>query len=196
MGGYFFIYKVNKQGVEDLIVLVSSEREVVTAYEEKLKGDEEKEIEKNLHKKIPIGYRDSEVIMSIYEAEAKSNVVVRDLAILNENVTDVKSEESNDTEETKEDEIKDMTVKIEVEAKSYQGINDFIREVENMDRIMEVQNIGFDIPVVKDTGDERLVVQLDIGLYYVESGEEVEDVLNSQDTPKPSYKQDPTYNKR
>ncbi|MFF2755059.1 type 4a pilus biogenesis protein PilO [Psychrobacillus sp. NPDC058041] len=173
---YYFVYPLNEEKSSKEVTISNVRNEIAVLETQLAIPGGEKENEENsfvLQKKVPVTRALNELIRSIEQVELISESKIEsinfnnyDESVVESTLVPTKTEENAQTDHTETTEentanetpvspvantvlpaqLKLITLNISVLTKDYDHLNSFIKELENLERILRVDQIKFSVP--------------------------------------------------
>ncbi|MEI2664580.1 type II secretion system protein GspM [Rossellomorea sp. LJF3] len=207
---YYFVYSPQQDRLEMKQKELKAEQKILSAVEaktEQIEAHSYKDIH-TLQKQIPVEPLTDQIILQLEKAEVLSQSEIQSINFAKEDFA-YSSEESDDTlegnsqgssspQESGSDNsaVKRLQMTMTVQSGNYFEMEKFIHELENLPRIVEVNQLLIQgreemSPVLTDEGPEPLIFQLVASAFYIPGLSGLQDSLPSIDSPPPSLKKNP-----
>ncbi|WP_282138766.1 hypothetical protein [Rossellomorea aquimaris] len=217
LGAIWFYYLPVKNQKESLLNEIKTEKKLIEALDSKVSSIKQASFENSssLQQKVPVKPLTQQLLIDLEKAEIVSDSFVTSIEFT-EGAVDLPATEplgagddvsQTDVEVTEEGTevnpvpdvvlpqgLQKLTATISVEAKSYFHIEEFINKLEELHRIVEVEQISFSGPAeLQQYEDEIENIQLNIvvSAFYLPGLVELETELPKLDAPLPSNKKNP-----
>ncbi len=205
-------YRMYAPAKDDNARVVSSivdQREVLFELQRQLaaKPEEMSSSSRPLQQKVPVVPLEELLVVQLEKAEVKSGTAIRDIQFTKDaaglevadpaETADGSSDDvsAGTTADSPEAALRRVTVDIELSADSYESIDRFIREVEQMERIFIVQTIELTPPEEeREQTEEAAPLELTVSFqaFYRPDLTELLPDVPKLDAPAPAGKEDPT----
>ncbi|MCR8850127.1 pilus assembly protein PilO [Rossellomorea sp. SC111] len=215
-GGIWYFYLPVKNQKENLQSEIQTERQLIKALDSKIGSIKQDSFENSssLQQKVPVKPLTQQLLIDLQKAEIVSDSFITSIEFTEGAValpvtgettgTSIEEPvETNAGEPTNSSEppvnalpqgLQKLTATMSVEAKSYFEIEEFIKKLEELHRIVEVEQISFSgPPEIQQYQDEVENIQLNIvvSAFYLPGLIELEKELPKLDAPLPSNKKNP-----
>jgi len=217
LGGVWFYYLPVKNQKESLMNEINTEKKLIEALDSKISSIKQASFENSssLQQKVPVKPLTQQLLIDLEKAEIVSDSFITSIEFT-EGAVDLPATESigagydvagaggEGTEEGTEvnpapvvvlpQGLQKLTATISVEAKSYFEIEEFINKLEELHRIVEIEQISFSGPAeLLQYQDEFENIQLNlvVSAFYLPGLVELEKELPKLDAPLPSNKKNP-----
>ncbi|MCG7345008.1 pilus assembly protein PilO [Sporosarcina sp. ACRSL] len=187
---YFQIYAPAKDANERALQMLTNERDILFALQrqEAQQQPSGSSSSRPLQEKLPVKPLEDLILLQVQKAEVKSDTYVHEV---NFSLEDVVIENPPEHVEN----VQTVLTEVHLEAAEYSQVDQFIEEIESMERIYMVERIEFDAPEeVKTMEQENEMLELVItfqAFYRLDLGNLVEEAPKV-DAPAPAGKRDPT----
>lgn len=186
----------NTQAVQS----VADQREIQFELQRQLaaKPDDVSSNSRPLQKKVPVLPLEELLIMQLEKAEVKSNTLIQDVLFGQdalELVGDVAQVETDEEIENPSASLSQLLIEVDLLASSYEQVDRFIQEVEQMDRIFIVQSIDLEPPEERNEAEteiEPLELAISFQAFYRPDLTDLQPEAPKLDAPMPAGKEDPT----
>ena len=206
----FFFYSPQKERLGIKQEELKTEQKLLAAVEAKAAQIENRSYKdsKSLQSQIPVEPLTEQLILQLEKVEVESQSTIismnfskEDFTFLNGDNEDSdlgKMEGSSDEKVIEKDTslVKRLQMTMTVESENYFAMEKFIHELENLPRIIEVNQLVFEgkeemTPVLTDEEPEPYTYQVVASAYYLPELTDLKDSVPSIDSPPPSLKKNP-----
>ncbi|BCB04999.1 hypothetical protein [Bacillus sp. KH172YL63] len=209
----WFFYLPVKNQRENVQNDINTEKKLIEALDGKIASIKQDSFENSssLQQKVPVKPMTQQLLIDLEKAEIVSDSFIKSMAFSEGSVTLPMTEGSALPAEGEVAEgegvegnpppgdmlppgIQKLTATLAIEAKSYFEIEKFIQELEELHRIVEVEQISFSGPaeILQYKEDvENIQLNLVVSAFYLPGLVELESELPKLDTPLPSNKKNP-----
>ncbi|MGG4166869.1 hypothetical protein ABEW00_05200 [Rossellomorea vietnamensis] len=207
---YFFVYFPQHDRLEMKQNELKTEQKLLSAVEAKTEQIETRSY-KDIHtlqNQIPVEPLTEQLILQLEKAEVVSQSEIQSITFAKEDLAfsiegdddtlEGSSQGSSNPQETENDNsgVKRLQMTMTVQSENYFEMEKFIHELENLSRIVEVNQLLIQgreemSPVLTDEGPEPLIFQLVASAFYIPGLSDLQDSLPSIDSPPPSLKKNP-----
>lgn len=187
---YFNLYAPVKEENEQMKQMVSNEREVLFALRKQQAASSPTDTvsSQSLQRKLPVKPLEEAVLLEITKAEIKSGSVVHDIQFTQEEFV-----LPNASEQVGQ--VQRLLTEVYLEAESYLEVEQFIDEMEQMERIFIVDSIQFTAPEeLRDdsASDEPMQMTITFSAFYRSDLVDLQHEVPKIDAPASEGKYDPT----
>ncbi|MCA1063571.1 hypothetical protein QTG56_11925 [Rossellomorea sp. AcN35-11] len=207
---YFFIYSPQEKRQEMKQKELETEQKLLTAIETKVSeiADHSYRNSTSMQKQIPVSPLTEQLLLQFEKAEVVSDSTILSMSFAKEDFI-LPTEEAEDAPlenqegstgeqvaETVTTPVKRLLVTMTVESDNYFSMEKFINSLENLERIVEVNQLAFEGkeelgPVLNEEGPQPITYQLVASAFYLPELTDLKDGIPSFDSPPPSLKKDP-----
>ncbi|MFC6039738.1 LysM peptidoglycan-binding domain-containing protein [Paenisporosarcina macmurdoensis] len=186
---YFTFYVPKKESLAVAETTLTTDRQVLFALEQQLADQPDIPVVSSLElqKKVPIDPLTELIILQIEKAEVVSNSLVQSIGFSEGPFVIEAPPEGVET-------LQQLLVSLSIETSSYATLEDFIDEIEKLDRILIVDNISFSSPgevTTEELEPAKLQLSLSFTAFYRPDLLELLDEGPKVDTPAPADKSNP-----
>ena len=187
---YFMVYAPVKGENEQVKLMLSNEREVMVALrkQEAASGQVDTVSSQPLQRKVPVKPLEDAVLLQIGRAEIKSGSAVQDIQF-------TKGEFVIQNPPEQVGNVQQLLTEVSLEADSYLEVENFIDEIERMERIFIVDSINFIAPEEiqeQSEADEPMQMTVAFSAFYRPDLVDLQHEAPKTDAPAPEGKNDPT----
>ncbi|TMU85703.1 hypothetical protein FGG79_10870 [Bacillus sp. BHET2] len=212
-GAVWFFYLPVKNQKENVENEINTEKKLIEALDSKIASIKQDSFENSssLQQKVPVKPLTQQLLIDLEKAEIVSDSFITSIGFaegavtlpLTNEVTSPVEGEVEGSETTEENPvpvevlpqgIQKLTATLSIEAKSYFEIEKFINELEELHRIVEVEQISFSGPAeIQQYKEnvENINLNLVVSAFYLPGLVALESELPKLDTPLPSNKKNP-----
>jgi type IV pilus assembly protein PilO len=207
---YFFFYSPQKDRLSIKHEELKTEQKILAAIETKTSQIENHSYRdtKSLQGQIPVDPLTEQLILQFEKVEVLSQSTIQSMSFAKEDFL-FSSEENgdpaleNDGEPSGEQvtdkdtsSVKRLQITMMVESENYFAMEKFIGELENLERIVEINQLVFEgreemSPVLDGREPQPLIYQLVASAFYLPELTDLQDSVPSIDSPPPSMKKNP-----
>ncbi|WP_044339507.1 hypothetical protein [Rossellomorea aquimaris] len=207
---YFFVYSPQKDRLRVTHEGLKTEQKILAAIEKKTSQIENHSYRdtKSLQGQIPVDPLTEQLILQLEKAEVRSQSTIQSMSFSKEDFLFF-SEENEDpapgdggeppVEQVTDGDtssVKRLQITMTVESENYFAMEKFISELENLERIVEINQLVFEgkeemSPVLDGGQPQALSYQLVASAFYLPGLTDLQDSVPSIDSPSPSMKKDP-----
>ena len=187
---YFNMYAPAKAENEQLKQMLSNEREVLFALRKQQAFSDQTDTtsSQSLQRKLPVKPLEEAVLLEITKAEIKSGSVVQDIQFSKEEFVIQHAPEQVG-------QVHRLLTEVNLEAKTYLEVEQFIDEIEQMERIFIVDSINFTVPEeIRDdsVNEQSMQMTISFSAFYRPELIDLQHELPKIDAPPSDGKYDPT----
>jgi type IV pilus assembly protein PilO len=207
---YFFVYFPQKDRLRVNYEELKTEQKILAAIEKKTSQIENHTYRdtKSLQGQIPIDPLIEQLILQFEKVEVLSQSTIQSMSFTKEDFL-FSSEENEDSSledggEPSAEEVLDkdtssvkrLQITMTVESENYFAMEKFISELENLERIVEINQLVFEgreemSPGLDGGQPQPLSYQLVVSAFYLPELTDLQDSVPTIDSPPPSMKKDP-----
>lgn len=207
---YFFIYSPQEDRLRVKHEELKTEQKILEAIEKKTSQIENHSFRdtKSLQEQIPVDPLTEQLILQFEKVEVLSQSTIQSMSFAKEDFL-FSIEENEDSAlgnggepsveqviEKDTSSIKRLQITMTVESENYFAMEKFISELENLERIVEINQLVFEgreemSPVLDGGEPQPLSYQLVASAFYLPELTDLQDSVPTIDSPPPSMKKDP-----
>jgi type IV pilus assembly protein PilO len=200
---YFFLLKPLEERLQYKEEELSIQNKLQEAVENKVNNiDANKAADSSsLQKKIPAGPLTENVILDLEKAELISGSTIQSIHFeKTDGPLAAKKDEESDVDSVKETQLppqmKRLQMTMIVESPSYFEMEQFLEELESLERIVEINGLYFEgeeelKESMEGYSESTITFELTASAFFIPELEEIQDGLPSIQSPSPSFKKDP-----
>ncbi|PFA64564.1 hypothetical protein CN378_15395 [Bacillus sp. AFS015802] len=207
---YLFVYSPQQDRLVIKREELKTEQKLLTAVEAKAVQIESHSYKdtKTLQNQIPVEPLTEQLILQLEKAEVVSQSVIQSISFSKEDFAfEIEEKEdsvpgneevSSDEQESGKDSsmVKRLQMTMTIQSGNYFAMETFIHELENLPRIVEVNQLVMEgreemSPVLTDEEPQPLTFQLVASAFYIPGLSDLNDSLPTIDSPPPSLKKNP-----
>ena len=187
---YFVVYVPDKEANDQVKVTTSNERDVLFALRKQAAATEETDMGSSqpLQRKVPTQPFEDAVLLQISKAEIKSGTTVRDVTF-SQGVFIIEKPPKH------VENVNQLLTEVVLQADSYIEIENFVDEIEKMDRIFIIDSIKFNTPgEIREQESVKEIVEMTISFssFYRPDLTGLYHEAPKTNAPPPGEKIDPT----
>ncbi|WP_064092508.1 hypothetical protein [Rossellomorea aquimaris] len=200
---YFFVYSPQNTRLQRIQNELQTEKAILQAMEAKTNVESRAFTDLSLQKKIPVEPLTEQLLLDFEMAEVVSESFIQSMSFEKNDFSQTLSEIEGGNEEdgtastdVGNSLIKRLQITMTVESPTYFEMERFLTEVENLERIVEVNQLiftgteEFNEGVVEGS-DQSIIYQIVASAFYLPTLTELKESLPSIDSPPPSLKKNP-----